>query len=167
MLLVFGADVAWRAFQRKSLAPRTQRATPICWSIVVVAVLLTWVPSHVRPIHGSSCSGSLIWWTTTWADIGVVIISALITLYAVVAAIITQRSLRNAKTDRVERRSSSRAVCYLAIGTMMMVCHHFAFDGFATHNLKLTCPRSFLFPSMCVHFNKRTPFSSLGWLKWC
>jgi hypothetical protein len=121
ILLVFGLEVAWRGFQRKRFAPRGQWNTPICWIIVALLLVLTWIPSHLRPFNRPHCLASLIWWAAPWSDFGVVITSALIGLYIVTASAIARQLFRTAKVDREERISASRTVYYLVVGTIMMV----------------------------------------------
>ncbi|KAL9107538.1 MAG: hypothetical protein Q9227_007538 [Pyrenula ochraceoflavens] len=119
-LLVFSIEVALRALKRQRFGARGRWNTPICWSIVVILLISTWIPSHVRPAKRDECLGSLIWWASFWADFGVVINSVIIVLYVLAALIITIQLYRTAELDREERIAASRTVYYLAVGALLM-----------------------------------------------
>jgi hypothetical protein len=84
-------------------------------------LVLTWIPSRLRPFTMEKCVASLIWWAAPWSDIGIFIASVLIGLYIITAVAIAYQLFRTPTLDREERIAASRTVYYLAVGTIMMV----------------------------------------------
>lgn len=121
VLLVFGLETAARGFQRKRFAPRGRWNTPICWSIVGVMFIFTWIPSKVRPPKRDKCLASLIWWAAPWSHLAILLNSITIVVYVGTALAIGLQLFRSVKIRREDRIAASRMVYYLGIGIVLMV----------------------------------------------
>ena len=121
-MLVFGVETTFRSLQRERFHPRGKWNIPLCIGAIPFLTFLTWTPSNFDKSRGP-CLASLIWWTASFAKLGIVIGASLIVTYSLCALIITLQLLRRIKTDRDERIAATRVVYYLIPSVILMVEH--------------------------------------------
>ncbi len=119
-MVVFGLETTFRSLQRARFHPRGKWNIPLCLAAVPILTLLTWTPSNFSQSKGP-CLASLIWWTATYAELGIVIATSLIFTYSLCALVITLQLLRRLQTDRDERIAAARVVYYLVPSIVLLV----------------------------------------------
>ena len=130
-MLVFGIETTFRSLQRARFHPRGKWNIPLCVVAVPFLTLLTWTPSNFEKSKGQ-CLASLIWWTASYAKLGIVIAASLIVTYSVCALVIAIQLLKRIKTDRDERIAATRVVYYLIPSVILLV-------DFPTKDTVATC----------------------------
>ena len=119
-MLVFGLETTFRSLQRARFHPRGKWNIPLCVAAVPFLTLLTWTPSNFDKSKGP-CLASLIWWTVSYSELGIVIGTFLTVTYSLCALVITLQLLRRIKTDRNERIAATRVVYYLVPSIILLV----------------------------------------------
>ena len=118
--LVFGIEMAVRAFKRKRFAPRGKWNSPICLGCIFGLLLLTWMTTIAWPMF-NVCLGSLIWYTTRYGLISISILMVLVSSFLLLAALISIQLMRTADIDPNERIAASRMCYYLLLVTVLYV----------------------------------------------
>ena len=119
--LVFGIEMAWRAFRRERFAPRGKWNTPICVAVISLLVLLTWVPTIAFP-PAPKCFGGLIFFTATrYSFLSLIILCVLVSLLLLLAASISIQLLRTPEMDPNERISATRMTIFLLVAATIYV----------------------------------------------
>lgn len=62
-----------------------------------------------------------MWWAAPWSDIGVLLSSILIGLFALTGFVIAIQLFRTVDIEREERIAASRVVYYLLVGIVVIV----------------------------------------------
>jgi hypothetical protein len=118
--LVFGIEMAVRAFKRERFSPRGKWNSPICLGCIFGLLLLTWMPTIAWPMF-NVCIGSLIWYTTRYELISISILIVLVSSFLILAALISIQLMRSADIDHNERIAASRMCYYLLLVTVVYV----------------------------------------------
>ncbi len=119
-MFVFGSETTIRSLQGNRFPCQRRRSLLFCFVAILVAVLLTWVPSYTSICRGIRPS-TLVWWIAKYAHIGLAIGSSLLFTNIVCAAVITSQLMRTVDIDRNQRIAASRAVYYLIVSASLMV----------------------------------------------
>ena len=127
-MLVFGLETTFRSLRRTRFRPRGKWDMPICLSIVALLILATFLISLLLPSRGH-CSGSLIGWTSHYAEIGFMLGCSLVFLFLLSAVIIVVQLRRTSELDREERAAAMQIVCYLVLTTIIVVRLHQSYSG--------------------------------------
>ncbi|KUL82084.1 hypothetical protein ZTR_09764 [Talaromyces verruculosus] len=117
VILVFGVETLYRGFQRKRFAPRKKGAVYICWAVIILLTLLSWIPTRVRRSTLSTCSWGLLSIAKPWSEIALGITIAFIVFYTLIASILATQLFRSTGVDTMERVATTQMVYYLAIAT--------------------------------------------------
>ncbi|CAO2648390.1 Nn.00g076570.m01.CDS01 [Neocucurbitaria sp. VM-36] len=118
--LVFGVEMAWRAFKQERFAPRGKWNTTICVGVVSFLLLLTWMPTIAWPMY-SRCFGSLIWFPMRYDLLMLVILCVLIFFLLLLAALISIQLMRTPNMDHNERISASRMTYFLLVAALIYI----------------------------------------------
>lgn len=118
--LVFGFETAWRSLRSERFAARGKWNTTVCIVVVSFLLLLTWMPTIVWPAS-NRCFGSLIWYPMRYDLLTLVILSVLVFLCLLLAAIISIQLMRTSGMDPNERISASRMSYYLLVIALIYV----------------------------------------------
>ncbi|KAH7392966.1 hypothetical protein BKA66DRAFT_411696 [Pyrenochaeta sp. MPI-SDFR-AT-0127] len=118
--LVFGIETAWRAFRHERFAPRGKWNTTICIGVISTLLLLTWMPTVAWPMY-NRCFGSLIWFTTRYDLLGLIILSVLVFFLLLLAALISIQLMRTPDVDPNERISASRMTYFLLVTALIYI----------------------------------------------
>ncbi|KAL8848329.1 MAG: hypothetical protein Q9221_006632 [Calogaya cf. arnoldii] len=118
-MVILGLETTLRSLQLKRFPPQRRRNLLFCTVAMLVAVLLTWVPSYNSPSKGI-CLTNLVWWTTNCASIGLAIGSGVLFINIVCAVVITSQLMRTADVEHSQRIAASRAVYYLIVSASLM-----------------------------------------------
>lgn len=118
--LVFGVEMALRAFRYDRFAPRGKWNATICISIVAFLILLTWMPTVAWPMY-NRCFGSLIWYPVRYELIALTLLGLLVGMFLILAAAISIQLMRTADVDPNERIAASRMCYYLLMAALIYV----------------------------------------------
>ncbi|KAL8856768.1 MAG: hypothetical protein Q9178_006605 [Gyalolechia marmorata] len=118
-IFVFGLDTGARSLQGKRFPAQSRLSLLVCIVAILVAVLLTWIPSYIFPSQ-DLCLATLVWWTTKYANIGLTICSGILFTNAVCALVITSQLMRTVDIAHNQRIAASRAVYYLVVSASLM-----------------------------------------------
>ncbi|KAF2471135.1 uncharacterized protein BDR25DRAFT_223566 [Lindgomyces ingoldianus] len=118
--LVFGFEMALRAFRYERFAPRGKWSVSICMGVFSFLVILTWIPTVVWPMF-PRCMGSLIWFPMRYELISIVILSILTFFFFLLAALISIQLMRTSDIDPNERIAASRMCYYLLVAALVYV----------------------------------------------
>jgi hypothetical protein len=118
--LVFGIEMALRAFKRERFAPRGKWNSPICLGCIFGLLLLTWMPTIAWPMF-NVCFGGLIWFAMRYELISISILIVLVSSFLLLAALISIQLMRTADIDHNERIAASRMCYYLLLVTVLYV----------------------------------------------
>ncbi|KAF2878516.1 hypothetical protein BDV95DRAFT_480361 [Massariosphaeria phaeospora] len=118
--LVFGIEMALRAFKYERFAPRGKWNTPICIGVTSFMLLLTWIPTIAWPMY-NRCFGSLIWFPVRYELIAIVILGIMVSVFLILAAAISIQLMRTSKVDQNERIAASRMCYYLLIAAVIYI----------------------------------------------
>ncbi|OAT12335.1 hypothetical protein BDBG_07694 [Blastomyces gilchristii SLH14081] len=119
VVLTFTANAVYQSFRSFQSAVTGRRSSLICWVVVTIMLLLTWIPSKIRQRGNDRCLATLLQWTTRWSDIGLALTIGLIVLFIVNGAILSVKLWRTAKLDTQDRIAKSSIVYYLAGTTII------------------------------------------------
>jgi hypothetical protein len=120
LMLVFGIEMALRAFKHQRFGPRRKWNVAWCIGIVAVLTLLTWLPTIIWPMF-PRCLGSLIWFPVKYALIAVILLITLVSAFIVLAALISIQLMRTADVDPNERIAASRMCYFLLMAALVYV----------------------------------------------
>lgn len=109
-----------RAFKYERFAPRGKWNASICVGVIAFMLLLTWMPTVAWPMY-NRCFGSLIWFPVRYELIAIVIISVLVALFVLLAALISTQLMRSGNVDPNERIAASRMCYYLLMAALLYV----------------------------------------------
>jgi hypothetical protein len=126
--MVFGFETAWRSVKPERFAPRGKWNTTICIAVVTLMVLLTWLPTLVWPMF-NRCFGSLIWYSMRYDLLALILLSVLVFICLLLAAIISIQLMRTTDVDPNERISASRMSYYLLVIALIYVSWTVTFMG--------------------------------------
>ncbi|MCJ1312054.1 hypothetical protein MMC25_005728 [Agyrium rufum] len=112
-VVIFGLETTFRSLRSNRFCGRGRWTTPVCLILIVLLESATWLPSFLLP-ERDKCLGTLIWWTSRYAIIGLILGAGLILTYVLSAAIITIQLLRTSKLDHDERIAATKVVYYLS-----------------------------------------------------
>ncbi|USP80617.1 hypothetical protein yc1106_07891 [Curvularia clavata] len=115
---VFGVETLIRAYRQERFAPRGNWNTSICIAVVSLMLLFTWVPTVVWPMS-RTCFGSLIWFPMRYDLLMLSILSTLVFLLLLVAALISIQLMRTPDLDHNERISASRMTYFLVVTALI------------------------------------------------
>lgn len=133
MILVFGVETVYRGFQKNRFAPRKKGAIYICWAVIILLTVLSWIPTQVRRSTLSKCSFGLLSIVKPWSDIALGIAITFIVLDILIASILATQLFRSTGVNTLERVATTQMIYYLAIATAVFVSSHLAWTGeFAT-----------------------------------
>ncbi|KAF2855055.1 hypothetical protein T440DRAFT_514105 [Plenodomus tracheiphilus IPT5] len=118
--LVFGGEMAWRAFGKERFAPRGKWNTTICVAVVMFMLLLTWMPTIIWPMY-NRCFGGLIWFTMRYDLLILVLLGVLVVSLLTLAAIVSIQLMRSPKVDAHERISASRMTYFLVVTALIYI----------------------------------------------
>lgn len=118
--LVFGIEMALRAYKSERFAPRGKWNTSICIAAVTFLILMTWIPTVAWPMP-NRCFGSLIWYSVRYELIAIVIISILVFFFLLLAGLISFQLMRTPDVDANERIAASRMCYYLLMAALVYV----------------------------------------------
>ncbi|KAF2183962.1 hypothetical protein K469DRAFT_581621 [Zopfia rhizophila CBS 207.26] len=118
--LVFGIEMALRAFKHERFAPRGKWNATICVGVISFMLLLTWMPTIAWPMY-NRCFGSLIWFPVRYELIAIVFLSILVFFFFLLAALISIQLMRTSNVDPNERIAASRMCYYLLIAAMIYI----------------------------------------------
>lgn len=116
--LVFGVEMAMRAFKFDRFSPRGKWNTPICVGSISFLLLLTWMPTIAWPMY-NRCFGSLIWFPMRYELIMICILVTLVFFFLFLAALISIQLMRTTDIDPNERIAASRMCYYLLMGALI------------------------------------------------
>ncbi|KAF1961290.1 hypothetical protein CC80DRAFT_577620 [Byssothecium circinans] len=116
--LVFGIEVAIRAFKSERFAPRGKWNSTICIAVVAFLTLLTWMPTVIWPMF-NLCFGSLIWFPVRYELIALAILISLVSLFLLLAALISIQLMKTYEMDPNERIAASRMCYYLLMSAVL------------------------------------------------
>lgn len=120
LTLIFGVEMAIRAFRRKRFAQRSKWSATICVVATSFLVFLTFLPTVIWPMF-NRCFGSLIWFGVRYNRISLAILSILIFSSLLLAALISIQLMRTSNVDPNERIAASRMCYYLLISALLYV----------------------------------------------
>ncbi|CAI4210247.1 unnamed protein product [Parascedosporium putredinis] len=114
--LIFGVEVAIRAFRRRNpFPPRTKWNVIICLALVGTLLLATYLVTHFRR-PPNFCFASLFWFVQMYAEGCFAVLTIIGAALLAATVVIFVKLHRNAGIDPTERIASSRMVYYLAVG---------------------------------------------------
>ncbi|PGH32224.1 hypothetical protein GX50_05008 [[Emmonsia] crescens] len=113
IVLIFTSDAVYRSFRPSRFAAKGRWNSLICWVIVTIMLLLTWIPSKIRERKSDRCLATLLQWATRWSDIGLGLTIGLIVFFVLNGVILSIRLRRTAKLDAHDRIATSSIVYYL------------------------------------------------------
>ncbi|KAI4693842.1 hypothetical protein J4E85_008242 [Alternaria conjuncta] len=116
--LVFGIEVAVRAYKQDRFAPRGKWNTIICIAVVSFMLLLSWMPTVAWP-SPNTCFGGLIWFPMRYDLLMLIFLSILVFLLLMVAAMISIQLMRTPDLDHNERISASRMTYFLIVTALI------------------------------------------------
>ncbi|OJD20685.1 hypothetical protein ACJ73_07979 [Blastomyces percursus] len=119
VVLTFTANAVYQSFRPFQSVPTGRRSALICWMVVTIMLILTWIPSKIRERDEDRCLATLLQWTTRWSDIGLALTIGLIVLFIVNGAVLSVKLWRTAKLDTQDRIAKSSIVYYLAGTTII------------------------------------------------
>ncbi|KAH7309971.1 hypothetical protein BKA65DRAFT_414396 [Rhexocercosporidium sp. MPI-PUGE-AT-0058] len=117
--LVFGTECAIRSFRSTPFQARGKWDVTICCGVVVVMLILTWIPSHIRP-EPNACFASLIWFISKFGKLGFVMLTTVGGLMIAAALTIFVRLSTVNLIDQHQRIAASRMVYYLVLGILSL-----------------------------------------------
>ncbi|KAL9596539.1 MAG: hypothetical protein Q9219_005717 [cf. Caloplaca sp. 3 TL-2023] len=118
-MLVFGLETTFRALHKKRFQVQKIRDIWLCVVAILILTLVTWLPTRLFPAR-RTCLASLVWWTTNFAKIGLVLASGLFFTFLVCAMVITVQLIRTIKMSRDQRIAATRIVYYLIVSALIM-----------------------------------------------
>lgn len=121
VLLVFGIEFATRGIGKNRFSRRGRWNITICWAIVGLMLLLSWIPTMVRSPIRDHCLADLLVFVFPWADIAFGLSLALIVSYLIITFTLTIQLYRTVEIERPERIAASRMVYYLVLGAIIFV----------------------------------------------
>ncbi|PVH73145.1 hypothetical protein DL98DRAFT_552800 [Cadophora sp. DSE1049] len=117
--LVFGTECAIRSFRSTPFQARGKWDVTICCGVVVLMLILTWIPSHIRP-EPNACFASLIWFISKFGKLGFVMLTTVGALMIAAALTIFIRLSTVNLIDQHQRIAASRMVYYLVLGILSL-----------------------------------------------
>ncbi|KAH9208353.1 hypothetical protein DL95DRAFT_312022 [Leptodontidium sp. 2 PMI_412] len=117
--LVFGMECAIRSLRSTPFQARGKWDVTICCGVVVVMLILTWIPSNVRP-EPNACFASLIWFISKFGKLGFVMLTTVGGLMIAAALTIFIRLSTVNLIDQHQRIAASRMVYYLVLGILSL-----------------------------------------------
>ncbi|KAH8689666.1 hypothetical protein BGW36DRAFT_433668 [Talaromyces proteolyticus] len=121
VVLVFGFETLYRAFQRRRFASRGRWNVCICWTSILILLVLLWIPTRVRSSMTDTCPSALLFFVMPWADIAFGITIGIVVLSVLIALALTTQLLRTPVVNRAERLAASQMVYYLGITAVIFV----------------------------------------------
>ncbi|KAF2744509.1 hypothetical protein M011DRAFT_408485 [Sporormia fimetaria CBS 119925] len=116
--LVFGIELALRAFRTERFAPRGKWNATICVGVVTFLVILTWMPTVAWPMY-NMCVGRLIWFAGRYELIIITVLGILVVSCMTLAALVSIQLLRTSNMDPSERIAASRMCYYLVLAALV------------------------------------------------
>lgn len=119
--MILATETVYRGFKRTRFSKRGRWNMIICGLAVLVASILSWIPTIGRKRTDAVCMADFIMFAAHWADVGLGINIGLIAGYCMLGSILAVQLIRASRLERDERIAASRVVYYLAIGVVLMV----------------------------------------------
>ncbi|EEH16846.2 hypothetical protein PABG_06933 [Paracoccidioides brasiliensis Pb03] len=119
VVLVFTSETVIRIVRPSRFAAKGRWNSRICWVLVAVMLLLTWIPSSANTKKRERCLATLLQLTAHWSDIGLGLTISLIVCYIVNGTTLSIRLWRTAQLDAHDRIAASSIVYYLAGTTIV------------------------------------------------
>ncbi|RDL35408.1 uncharacterized protein BP5553_07339 [Venustampulla echinocandica] len=113
--LVFGLECAFRALRKMPFQARGKHAVKMYLVIVVIMLVGTWIPSNLHQ-QRDTCFATLVWFITSYGDLGLILFSISSGLMLISALIIFFRLSSVNLIDEHQRIAASRMVYYLLLG---------------------------------------------------
>lgn len=132
--LVFGIEMALRAFKYERFSPRGKWTLSLCMGAISFMILLTWLPTIAWPMF-RKCLGELVWISARYDLLALIILSVLVFSFILLAALISIQLMRTANVDSNERIAASRMCYYLLMAALVYVS---GCDAFVKRELTLT-----------------------------
>ncbi|KAI1944577.1 hypothetical protein LOZ53_006164 [Ophidiomyces ophidiicola] len=120
-ILVFSFEAAFRSISPTYSTSPCRNSASVHWLIVIVLLLLTWLPSHFRPVVRRVCNADLTQWMAPWADIGTAITSATILFFLLNAATLSIRLRRPGKMSLEQQIATRNQIYYLVVNAVIFV----------------------------------------------
>jgi hypothetical protein len=146
----FGIETTLRSFRKLHFGARGAFETPACALLVIVMLAVLWVIAFLMPAQ-EQCLGPLVWWTSNYAKVAVVLAGCLILSQVICATVIIVQLLKFDKIDRDERVASSRMVYSLALSVIILVSLSISFAKCSANTRRLL-----LYHSILKFFSART-----------
>lgn len=119
--LVFGFEMAWRAVKTEKFSPRGKWNTPICLAALFLLVILTFIPTVASPSFDRVFGALIFFSATKYNFMSIVILSIMVGLFVLLAAIIGIQLIRLSDVDPNERISASRMTYFLVVAAIIYV----------------------------------------------
>lgn len=116
--------MAVRSLQADRFAAKGKWTTTVCIGVIAFLTLLTWMPTVAWPMY-NRCFASLIWFPMRYELLMLVILSALVGMFLILAAIISIQLMRTSDVDPNQRIAASRTCYYLIMGALLYVSFWF------------------------------------------
>ncbi|PQE13897.1 Bile salt-activated lipase protein [Rutstroemia sp. NJR-2017a BBW] len=135
--LIFGLECAIRSLRKNPFQPRGKYDVTICLGIIVVMLIGTWIPTHLRTEH-DHCFASLLWFISDFGEIGFILLATVAGLFLISAVVIFVRLSRSNMVEQNQRIAASRMVYYMAIGFVSLgfVIPYFVSETISNGDLK-------------------------------
>lgn len=118
--IVFGIECAIRSFRKGGFPARRKYVVSICLAVIVLMLVVTSIPTHVRP-ETNYCFASLAWFVTRYGKLGLGLLAACTGLAIISATIIFYRLITLTIIDQHQRIAASRMVYYLVLAVVALV----------------------------------------------
>lgn len=113
--------MAIRAMRVERFPAKGKWTTTICIGAIAFLTLLTWMPTVAWPMY-NRCFGSLIWFPMRYELLMLVLLVVLVSVFLLLAAIISIQLMRTSDVDPNQRIAASRMCYYLIMSALLYVC---------------------------------------------
>jgi hypothetical protein len=118
--IVFGIECAIRSVRKGGFPARGKYDVSICLAVIVSMLLVTSIPTHIRP-ETDFCFASLAWFVTRYGVLGLSLLAACGGLAIISATIIFYRLTTLTTINHHQRIAASRMVYYLVLAILSLV----------------------------------------------
>lgn len=109
-----------RSLRKTPFQPRGKYDVTICTGVIVLMLIATWVPEHIKP-EPDHCFASLVWFVSKSGVNGLALLSVSGGLSILSAIVIFYRLNTTTLIDHNQRIAASRIVYYVIISTISLV----------------------------------------------
>jgi len=119
--LIFGLEVALRAFKSQPFQQRSKWNVAICVAIVFTLLLTTFLITHfLRP--SNFCLAALFYFVGRWKQFCLAVVIGIAVTLLICSGIVFWKLQNSVKVDSTERVAASRMVYYLIVAVISLVC---------------------------------------------